>query len=284
MRPLWLTWCPTEVGMGHHRQLGVERDAGVGERALCVLGFGERHGEQEVAGRGVWGSEREWVWQEAGAGFRAAVVFGPRVVVGGKLWVDGTQQVGGLVYVMVRELVVTPDGVISPVQQVQEGARYGGVVGDRLLDQVLAFSGSTRLDVAMVVDQAEVIGVELVDLMEQGPFLVVGVRHDVDYSSGAGFYGIRLSWRGVGPLGAGWIWCLVGISGVAGAADGKAATTRHLGCMPAGVGAALQSLPHGRDDSAYPCWRGETTAMAVVAIPTGGGYPCSRGVSVGTTV
>ena len=38
---------------GHHRQLGGERDAGVGERALCVLGFGERHGEQEVAGRGV---------------------------------------------------------------------------------------------------------------------------------------------------------------------------------------------------------------------------------------
>ena len=42
-----------EVGMGHHRQLGVERDAGVGARALGVLGFGERHGEQEVAGRSV---------------------------------------------------------------------------------------------------------------------------------------------------------------------------------------------------------------------------------------
>ena len=55
----------------------------------------------------------------------------------------------------------------------------------------------------MVVDEAEVIGVELVDLMEQGPFLVVGVRHDVD--------------------------------------------------------------------SAYPCWRVETTAMAVVAIPSGEG-------------
>ena len=69
------------------------------------------------SGTGGRGSEREWVWQEAGAGFRATVV------VGGKLWVDGTQQVGGLVYVMVRELVVTPDGVISSVQQVQEDAR-----------------------------------------------------------------------------------------------------------------------------------------------------------------
>ena len=89
-----------------------------GERGLCVLGFGERHGEQEVAGHGVGGSEREWVWQEAGAGFRTAEVVGHRDVVGGKLWVDGTQQVGGFVYVTVRELVVTPDGVISPVQQV----------------------------------------------------------------------------------------------------------------------------------------------------------------------
>ena len=125
-----------------------------------------RWGVMAVSGTGGRGSEREWVWQEAGAGFRATVVVGHRDVVGGKLWVDGTQQVGGLVYVMVRELVVTPDGVISPVQQVQEGARYGGVVGDRLLDQVLAFSGTTRLDVAMVVDEAEVIGVELVDLMK----------------------------------------------------------------------------------------------------------------------
>ena len=71
-----------------------------------------RWGVMAVSGTGGRGSEREWVWQEAGAGFRAAEV------VGGKLWVDGTQQVGGLVYVMVRELVVTPDGVISPVQQV----------------------------------------------------------------------------------------------------------------------------------------------------------------------
>ena len=31
---------------------------------------------------------------------------------------------------------------------------------------LLAFSGTTRLDVAMVVDEAEVIGVELVDLMK----------------------------------------------------------------------------------------------------------------------
>ena len=53
MRPLWLTWCPKRSAWAITASWGSNGDAGVGERALCVLGFGERHGEQEVAGRGV---------------------------------------------------------------------------------------------------------------------------------------------------------------------------------------------------------------------------------------
>ena len=75
-----------EVGMGHHRQLGVERDAGVGARALGVLGFGERHGEQEVAGRASGMGSPLWmvrVWMVR-AGCR-------RIRTGvGRCWVQGS--------------------------------------------------------------------------------------------------------------------------------------------------------------------------------------------------
>ena len=96
-----------------------------------------------------------------------------------QLGVDGAQQVGGFVDVVVREPVVAPDGVVAAVQQVEERARGGGVVGNRLLNQVAAFGHASGLDLPVVVREAEVVGVELVDLVEQAPFLGVRVGHGV---------------------------------------------------------------------------------------------------------